>query len=153
MREAIHPLPQYAFMGWCLVKPRDNFTFYLYLILENDEQRVIISVLVHVTEPGHIIYCLSAICMLKPSVQTGFKHKVNSQEPRIHPWVHKFRVGLRGGRHKPFPHTFCTFLCSSYPFVLLSNNYQYYKISRKWALILRQWVGNNSISLVNGTFK
>jgi hypothetical protein len=25
------PLPQYAFMAWCLVKHRDNFTFYLYL--------------------------------------------------------------------------------------------------------------------------
>jgi hypothetical protein len=24
-------IPQYVFMGWCLVKHRDNFTFYLYL--------------------------------------------------------------------------------------------------------------------------
>jgi hypothetical protein len=24
--------PQYVFMAWCLVKHRDNFTFYLYLI-------------------------------------------------------------------------------------------------------------------------
>jgi hypothetical protein len=23
--------PQYAFMAWCLVKHRDNFTFYLYI--------------------------------------------------------------------------------------------------------------------------
>jgi hypothetical protein len=30
MSGAIHPLPQYAFMAWCLVKHRDNFTFYLY---------------------------------------------------------------------------------------------------------------------------
>jgi hypothetical protein len=30
MSGAIHPLPQYAFMAWCLVKKhRDNFTFYL----------------------------------------------------------------------------------------------------------------------------
>jgi hypothetical protein len=27
MREAMLPLPQYVFMGWCLVKHRDNFTF------------------------------------------------------------------------------------------------------------------------------
>jgi hypothetical protein len=33
MSGAIPPLPQYAFMSWCLVKYRDNFTFYLYLYL------------------------------------------------------------------------------------------------------------------------
>jgi hypothetical protein len=27
MRGAIPPLPQYAFIAWCLVKHRDNFTF------------------------------------------------------------------------------------------------------------------------------
>jgi hypothetical protein len=27
MLGAIPPLPQYAFMAWCLVKHRDNFTF------------------------------------------------------------------------------------------------------------------------------
>jgi hypothetical protein len=27
MRGAVPPLPQYAFMAWCLVKHRDNFTF------------------------------------------------------------------------------------------------------------------------------
>jgi hypothetical protein len=26
MSGAIHPLPQYAFMAWCLIKHRDNFT-------------------------------------------------------------------------------------------------------------------------------
>jgi hypothetical protein len=26
---AVPPLPQYAFMAWCLVKQRDNFTFTL----------------------------------------------------------------------------------------------------------------------------
>jgi len=31
MRGAIPPLPQNVFMAWCLVKHRDNFTFYLYL--------------------------------------------------------------------------------------------------------------------------
>jgi hypothetical protein len=30
MRGAIHPLPQYAFMAWCSVNHRDNFTFYLF---------------------------------------------------------------------------------------------------------------------------
>jgi hypothetical protein len=29
MRGAIPPLPQYAFMAWCLVKHRDSFTFYI----------------------------------------------------------------------------------------------------------------------------
>jgi hypothetical protein len=28
MREATPPLPQYVFMARCLVKHRDNFTFY-----------------------------------------------------------------------------------------------------------------------------
>jgi len=27
MNEAIPPLPQYAFMAWCLVKHKHNFTF------------------------------------------------------------------------------------------------------------------------------
>jgi hypothetical protein len=27
MLGAIRPIPQYAFMAWCLVKHRDNFTF------------------------------------------------------------------------------------------------------------------------------
>jgi hypothetical protein len=31
MRGAIPPLPEYVLMAWCLVKHRDNFTFYLYL--------------------------------------------------------------------------------------------------------------------------
>jgi hypothetical protein len=29
MRGPIPPLPLYAFMAWCLVKDRDNFTFIL----------------------------------------------------------------------------------------------------------------------------
>jgi hypothetical protein len=33
MRGAIPPLPHYVFMAWCLVKHRDNFTFYT-IILE-----------------------------------------------------------------------------------------------------------------------
>jgi hypothetical protein len=33
MRGAIPLLPQYAFMAWCLVKHRDNFTFYLATLL------------------------------------------------------------------------------------------------------------------------
>jgi hypothetical protein len=33
MSGAMPPLPQYAFMAWCLVKYRDNFTFYLYNVL------------------------------------------------------------------------------------------------------------------------
>jgi hypothetical protein len=28
MRGGISPLPRYVFMAWCLVKHRDNFTFY-----------------------------------------------------------------------------------------------------------------------------
>jgi len=30
MRGAVTPLPQYVFLAWCLVKQRDNCTFYLY---------------------------------------------------------------------------------------------------------------------------
>jgi len=33
MRGAILPLPQYVFMAWCLVKHRNNFTFYLLLFV------------------------------------------------------------------------------------------------------------------------
>jgi hypothetical protein len=32
-RGAIPPIPKYAFMVWCLVKNKDNFTFYLTLVL------------------------------------------------------------------------------------------------------------------------
>jgi len=31
MRGAISPLPQCVFMVWCLVKHRDNFTFFAFL--------------------------------------------------------------------------------------------------------------------------
>jgi hypothetical protein len=33
MRGAILLLPQYALMEWCLVKHRDNFTFYIIIII------------------------------------------------------------------------------------------------------------------------
>jgi hypothetical protein len=33
MREAVLPLPHYAFMEWCLVKHRDNFTFIIVFIV------------------------------------------------------------------------------------------------------------------------
>jgi hypothetical protein len=33
MRGAISSLPQYASMAWCLVKHRDNFTFYLFTFI------------------------------------------------------------------------------------------------------------------------
>jgi hypothetical protein len=36
MRGAI-PVLLYVFMAWCLVKHRDNFTFYLYLITPKGE--------------------------------------------------------------------------------------------------------------------
>jgi len=29
MSGAVHPLLQYVFMAWCLVKHRDNFTYFL----------------------------------------------------------------------------------------------------------------------------
>jgi hypothetical protein len=32
MRRAIPPLPQYVYMAWCLVRHRDSFAFYLYLV-------------------------------------------------------------------------------------------------------------------------
>jgi hypothetical protein len=37
MRGAIPPLPQYVFMTWCLVKPGDNFTFYIIMIEKEEE--------------------------------------------------------------------------------------------------------------------
>jgi hypothetical protein len=36
MSGAIHPLPQYVFRAWCLVKHRDNFTFYIPLQCQAD---------------------------------------------------------------------------------------------------------------------
>jgi hypothetical protein len=49
MRGVIPALPRYAFMAWCLVKHRDNFTFYLYFALfmlfsMGDSQRFIIII-------------------------------------------------------------------------------------------------------------
>jgi hypothetical protein len=41
MRGAIPPLHLYAFMAWCLVKHRDNFTFFLYLVKEQDPTKAI----------------------------------------------------------------------------------------------------------------
>jgi hypothetical protein len=32
MRGTIPPLTQYVYIAWCLVKHRDNFTFYLYIM-------------------------------------------------------------------------------------------------------------------------
>jgi hypothetical protein len=37
MSGAIHPLPQYAFMAWCLVKHRD-FTFYFVKLIFWEEE-------------------------------------------------------------------------------------------------------------------
>jgi hypothetical protein len=39
MRVAIPPLPQYVFMAWCLVKHRDNFTFY--------DKNILINLIIH----------------------------------------------------------------------------------------------------------
>jgi hypothetical protein len=33
MRRAVPPLPQHAFMLWCLVKHRENFTFIIIIII------------------------------------------------------------------------------------------------------------------------
>jgi hypothetical protein len=45
MSGAIHPLPQYAFMAWCLVKKkhRDNFTFFFTYYLRTDSVYVKLS--------------------------------------------------------------------------------------------------------------
>jgi hypothetical protein len=34
MRGAISHLPKYAFMTWCLVKHRDNFTFLPFVVVD-----------------------------------------------------------------------------------------------------------------------
>jgi hypothetical protein len=39
MSGAIPPLLQYVFMAWCLVKHRDNFTFYLYNTALHEETK------------------------------------------------------------------------------------------------------------------
>jgi hypothetical protein len=44
MRGAIIPLPQYAFMAWCLVKHRDNFTFTFTSVLVGTVERFSSSV-------------------------------------------------------------------------------------------------------------
>jgi hypothetical protein len=49
-RGAITSLPQYVFMAWCLVKHRDNFTFYLYLL-----QLIHISWLFNPHNPQYLI--------------------------------------------------------------------------------------------------
>jgi hypothetical protein len=40
MRGAIPPLPQYAFMAWCLVKHRDNVTFTFTLSILSDDHKL-----------------------------------------------------------------------------------------------------------------
>jgi hypothetical protein len=45
MSGALLPLPQYAFMAWCLVKHRNKFTFYIYLDLKfSPNMKLILSV-------------------------------------------------------------------------------------------------------------
>jgi hypothetical protein len=46
MREAIPPFPQYVFMAWCLVKHRDNVTFYLYLTFMISVRRTYFQILI-----------------------------------------------------------------------------------------------------------
>jgi hypothetical protein len=43
MSGGIHPLTQYAFMAWCSVKVRDNFTFTFHLVWGSDWQESIKS--------------------------------------------------------------------------------------------------------------
>jgi hypothetical protein len=51
MSGAILPLPQYAFMAWCLVKKhRDNFTFTFYKIKCHPKNSVISAVSLSVHE-------------------------------------------------------------------------------------------------------
>jgi hypothetical protein len=53
MRGAIPPLPQYAFMAWCLVKHKDNFTFYLYSgLLRRPASKLQVSYHVDTCHPG-----------------------------------------------------------------------------------------------------
>jgi hypothetical protein len=63
MRGAIHPFPQYAFIAWCLVKHRDNFTFYLYLhggsdslYLHRTAQKMRISIIQAIFEPTFPVF-------------------------------------------------------------------------------------------------
>jgi hypothetical protein len=62
MRGAIQPLPQYAFMSWCLVKHRDNFTFTSsQLIYSFDIQEMLLcqieyarGIIVNIRSPAYI---------------------------------------------------------------------------------------------------
>jgi hypothetical protein len=67
MRGATPPLPQYIFMAWCLVKHRDNFTFYFYLYL---------------SQVNDISYELSLIYKF---YLTKFKKLKNRQILAVHP--------------------------------------------------------------------
>jgi hypothetical protein len=49
MRGAISPLPQYAFMAWCLVKHRDKFAFALTFTFLSECVTLYLEVKKHVT--------------------------------------------------------------------------------------------------------
>jgi hypothetical protein len=59
MRGAIPPLPQYAFMAWCLVKHRDNFTFTFYLVLVK-------FVILYLLIPSWSEKVKLGVCIMKP---------------------------------------------------------------------------------------
>jgi hypothetical protein len=75
MRGAIHALPQYVLMAWCLVKHRDNFTFTPY----NTLQLVFIplSLIRHTnyTVDTSIQYLCSGLRILCIVCLTGLKDK------------------------------------------------------------------------------
>jgi hypothetical protein len=67
MHGAITPLPQYAFMAWCLVKHRDNFTFYLITILFRVSSSCLLSKNLKIKIYKTIIlplFCMGVICGL-----------------------------------------------------------------------------------------
>jgi hypothetical protein len=73
MRGDIPPLLQYVSMVWCLVKHRDNFTFYLYQIWG-----------MHATIQFRIC-CLHVACYKRPSSSSSSAHEVRPMNDLFRP--------------------------------------------------------------------
>jgi hypothetical protein len=87
MRGAISPLPQYAFMAWCLVKHRDNFTLPLPLHL-------------HIRSVGRRLRCLlqSECVLFRASKLEEVCYVTQQTDIRLlrqyEVWLWYFRIGF-----------------------------------------------------------
>jgi hypothetical protein len=62
MRGAILPFPQYVFLAWCLVKHRDNFTFFTFTTFTTGP-----------TEQGHSFYLKMRIAVFQKFVYIPYR--------------------------------------------------------------------------------